>query len=116
VAMVWGVSFVFLRVRLERIPNGLQWAVACLFILVVGMSMAELASAAPTSGGVSNGGLAGQNAKIKHCYVESNHKQLYFWTHSYSSPKWRNLLAWIVGCMSLLYNKLQMISFMSCRC
>jgi len=35
--------------------------------------MAELASAAPTSGG------------------------LYFWTHSYSSPKWRNLLAWIVG-------------------
>ena len=24
--------------------------------------------------------------------------QLYFWTHSFSSPKWRNLLAWIVGC------------------
>ncbi len=61
--MVWGVSFVFLRVRLEKIPIGLQWAVACLFILVVGMSMAELASAAPTSGGVSNGGLAGQNVK-----------------------------------------------------
>lgn len=37
------------------------------------MSMAELASAAPTSGG------------------------LYFWTHSLSSPRWRNLLAWIVG-------------------
>ncbi|KAH9987652.1 amino acid/polyamine transporter I [Russula compacta] len=55
VAMVWG------------------WAIASLFILIVGMSMAELASAAPTSGG------------------------LYFWTHSYSSPKWRNLLAWIVG-------------------
>jgi hypothetical protein len=31
--------------------------------------------------------------------------QLYFWTHSYSSPKWRNLLAWIVGCMLLLYEK-----------
>lgn len=30
----------------------LQWAVASIFILFVGMSMAELASAAPTSGGV----------------------------------------------------------------
>ncbi|KAI1790578.1 APC amino acid permease [Ganoderma leucocontextum] len=54
-AMVWG------------------WVVASTFILFVGMSMAELASAAPTSGG------------------------LYFWTHSFSSPRWRNLLAWIVG-------------------
>ncbi|PCH43032.1 APC amino acid permease [Wolfiporia cocos MD-104 SS10] len=54
-AMVWG------------------WVVASIFILFVGMSMAELASAAPTSGG------------------------LYFWTHSLSSPRWRNLLAWIVG-------------------
>ncbi|CAL1697988.1 unnamed protein product [Somion occarium] len=61
------------------IPNGgpsamvWGWAVASIFILLVGMSMAELASAAPTSGG------------------------LYFWTHSLSSPRWRNLLAWIVG-------------------
>ncbi|KZT05219.1 APC amino acid permease [Laetiporus sulphureus 93-53] len=61
------------------IPNGgpsamvWGWAVASLFILLVGMSMAELASAAPTSGG------------------------LYFWAHSLSSPRWRNLLAWIVG-------------------
>ncbi|KAJ7279031.1 APC amino acid permease [Mycena rebaudengoi] len=54
-AMVWG------------------WAVASIFILFVGMSMAELASAAPTSGG------------------------LYFWTYSLSSPRWRNLLCWIVG-------------------
>jgi len=49
------------------------WAVASLFILCVGMSMAELASAAPTSGG------------------------LYFWTHSLSSPRWRNVLCWVVG-------------------
>ncbi|KAH9973549.1 APC amino acid permease [Lactifluus volemus] len=55
IAMVWG------------------WAIASTFILVVGLSMAELASAAPTSGG------------------------LYFWAHAYSSPKWRNLLAWVVG-------------------
>ncbi|KAM5532681.1 hypothetical protein V8D89_013650 [Ganoderma adspersum] len=54
-AMVWG------------------WAVASIFLLFVGMAMAELASAAPTSGG------------------------LYFWTHTFSSPRWRNLLAWIVG-------------------
>lgn len=24
--------------------------------------------------------------------------KLYFWTHTFSSPRWRNLLAWIVGC------------------
>ncbi|KAJ7079557.1 amino acid/polyamine transporter I [Mycena belliarum] len=61
------------------IPNGggpgmvWGWAVASIFILLVGMSMAELASAAPTSGG------------------------LYFWTWSLSSPRWRNVLCWIVG-------------------
>ncbi|KAI9430293.1 amino acid/polyamine transporter I [Lactarius indigo] len=54
-AMVWG------------------WAVASFFIFIVGLSVAELASAAPTSGGS------------------------YFWTRSLSSPKWHNLLAWIVG-------------------
>lgn len=26
--------------------------------------------------------------------------QLYFWTHSLSSVRYRNILAWIVGCMS----------------
>ncbi|KAL7278617.1 hypothetical protein ACG7TL_007618 [Trametes sanguinea] len=57
----------------QRAFTGLEWLVASIFILFVGMSMAELASAAPTSGG------------------------LYFWTHSLSSPRWRNLLAWIVG-------------------
>ncbi|EPS97278.1 hypothetical protein FOMPIDRAFT_1032033 [Fomitopsis schrenkii] len=63
----------------DSLPNGgpaamvWGWLVASFFILLVGMSMAELASAAPTSGG------------------------LYFWTHSLSSPRWRNLAAWIVG-------------------
>ena len=42
--------------------------------------------------------------------------QLYFWTHSYTSPKWRNLLAWIVGCMLFLYKKLQIVLFLSRRC
>lgn len=49
------------------------WVVGSLFILSVGLSMAELGSAAPTSGG------------------------LYYWAHSLSSPRWRNLLSWIVG-------------------
>ncbi|KAI0668854.1 APC amino acid permease [Trametes maxima] len=69
----------FSSVLVYSIPDGgpsamvWGWLVASIFILFVGMSMAELASAAPTSGG------------------------LYFWTHSLSSPRWRNLLAWVVG-------------------
>ncbi|VDB94224.1 unnamed protein product [Peniophora sp. CBMAI 1063] len=83
---VFGIAFSIIgllpsiaSVLFYSIPNGgpvamvWGWAVASVFILFVGMSMAELASAAPTSGG------------------------LYFWTHSLSSPRWRNLLAWIVG-------------------
>ncbi|KAG0694600.1 amino acid/polyamine transporter I [Suillus ampliporus] len=83
---VFGIAFSIIgllpsiaSVLFYAVPNGgpasmvWGWAVASLFILCVGMSMAELASAAPTSGG------------------------LYFWTHSLSSPRCRNLLAWIVG-------------------
>ncbi|KAN0124703.1 Amino acid/polyamine transporter I [Lactarius tabidus] len=83
---VFGIAFSIVgllpsiaSVLFYSLPNGgpaamvWGWAVASFFILIVGMSMAELASAAPTSGG------------------------LYFWTHSFSSPRWRNLLAWIVG-------------------
>ncbi|KAG2338938.1 amino acid transporter [Suillus weaverae] len=83
---VFGIAFSIIgllpsiaSVLFYAVPNGgpasmvWGWAVASLFILCVGMSMAELGSAAPTSGG------------------------LYFWTHSLSSPRCRNLLAWIVG-------------------
>ncbi|KAJ7682923.1 amino acid transporter [Mycena rosella] len=83
---VFGIAFSIIgllpsiaSVLFYAIPNGggpgmvWGWAVASIFILFVGMSMAELASAAPTSGG------------------------LYFWTYSLSSPRWRNLLCWIVG-------------------
>ncbi|KAL4081536.1 amino acid/polyamine transporter I [Scleroderma yunnanense] len=55
VAMVWG------------------WAVASMFVLSIALSLAELASAAPTAGGV------------------------YFWTYNFASPRWRNVLCWIVG-------------------
>lgn len=51
--------------------------------------MAELGSAAPTSGG------------------------LYYWTFMFSSPRWRCLLAWIVGCQNLLFSILAPISYLS---
>lgn len=83
---VFGIAFSIIgllpsiaSVLFYAIPNGggpamvWGWLVASGFILCVGISMAELASAAPTSGG------------------------LYFWTYTLSSPRWRNLLCWIVG-------------------
>ncbi|KAF8553643.1 amino acid transporter [Imleria badia] len=83
---VFGIAFSIIgllpsiaSILVYSLPNGgpaamvWGWAVASLFILCIGLSLAELGSAAPTSGG------------------------LYFWTHSLSSPRCRNLLAWIVG-------------------
>ncbi|KAF7367937.1 APC amino acid permease [Mycena sanguinolenta] len=50
------------------------WLTAGIFITLVCIAVSELASAAPTAGG------------------------LYYWTHRYASPRSRNLLSWIVGC------------------
>ncbi|KAG1905905.1 amino acid/polyamine transporter I [Suillus fuscotomentosus] len=58
------------------IPNGgpvAMWVFAYPFVLCTGLALAELASAAPTSGG------------------------LYYWTYSLASPRCRNFLSWIVG-------------------
>ncbi|KLO14661.1 APC amino acid permease [Schizopora paradoxa] len=61
------------------IPNGgpialvWGWAVCAFFIFFIALSMAELGSAMPTSGG------------------------LYYWTFSFASPRYRRLLSWIVG-------------------
>ena len=52
----------------------MQWAIAVFFIFFTGLALAELASSAPTSGG------------------------LYYWTWDLASPRWRNLLSWVVGC------------------
>ncbi|CAK7198498.1 GABA-specific high-affinity permease [Sporothrix eucalyptigena] len=56
-------------------PGGMVWswflASGCIFI--VGLAMADLGSAMPTSGG------------------------LYYWTHYYASPKTRNYLSFLVG-------------------
>ncbi|KAG2131546.1 hypothetical protein BD769DRAFT_1386751 [Suillus cothurnatus] len=69
----------FRSVLFNAMPNGgplamvWGWLFACAFIMCIGLAMAELASAAPTSGG------------------------LYYWTHSLASPRCRNFLSWIVG-------------------
>ncbi|KAJ3557761.1 hypothetical protein NM688_g1295 [Phlebia brevispora] len=61
------------------LPNGgtagliWGWTICSFFGTIVACALAELASAAPTAGG------------------------LYFWTFKYASPKWRRLLCWIVG-------------------
>ncbi|KAK4946864.1 GABA-specific high-affinity permease [Elasticomyces elasticus] len=56
-------------------PVGLVWGwfLASGFIFVVGLAMADLGSAMPTSGG------------------------LYWWTHCFASPKTRNALSFLVG-------------------
>ncbi|KAI9571848.1 amino acid/polyamine transporter I [Boletus coccyginus] len=90
---LFGISFSIIgllpsiaAVLVYSIPNGgpvamvWGWTVASFFILCIGLSMAELGSAAPTSGG------------------------LYFWTHSLSSPRCRNLLCWIVGYANTIGN------------
>ncbi|KAG9316271.1 amino acid/polyamine transporter I [Chiua virens] len=60
VSMVWG------------------WAFASFFILFIGIALGELASSAPTSGG------------------------LYYLTYTLSSPRCRNVLCWIVGYASTI--------------
>ncbi|ODQ77943.1 hypothetical protein BABINDRAFT_40474 [Babjeviella inositovora NRRL Y-12698] len=49
------------------------WFVASSFILLIGIAMAELGSAMPTSGG------------------------LYYWTNYYADDKWRKALSYLVG-------------------
>ncbi|KAJ7618134.1 amino acid/polyamine transporter I [Mycena polygramma] len=66
-------------VLFNSLPNGgpsamvWGWAASSVFIMVIAVAMAELSSAAPTSGGV------------------------YYWTYKYSSPRYRNILCWMVG-------------------
>ncbi|KAE8364946.1 amino acid permease-domain-containing protein [Aspergillus caelatus] len=69
------------RVRLSWLaPSTLQgadriagWLAASVFIFIVGLAMADLASAMPTAGG------------------------LYFWTHYFSADRWKNPLSFVVG-------------------
>ncbi|KAF8714403.1 hypothetical protein AX14_012718 [Amanita brunnescens Koide BX004] len=61
-AMVWG------------------WTTCGVFATCIALSLAELGSAAPTSGG------------------------LYFWTFMFSPPKWRHFLSWIVAYCNTIEN------------
>jgi amino acid transporter len=71
--MIWGVRSDF--AYLFSIHADLsKWTVCSIFLSIIALAMAELGSAAPTSGG------------------------LYYWTFMFSSPRWRCLLSWIVGC------------------
>ncbi|KAJ7091131.1 amino acid/polyamine transporter I [Mycena epipterygia] len=49
------------------------WFTCSIFLIFVALAMAELGSAAPTAGG------------------------LYYWTFTFSSPKFRNLFSWLIG-------------------
>ncbi|TRM69185.1 amino acid/polyamine transporter I [Schizophyllum amplum] len=49
------------------------WFTCSIFLIFVGLAMAELGSAAPTAGG------------------------LYYWTFKFSSPRTRKLMSWLVG-------------------
>ncbi|KAJ7845755.1 APC amino acid permease [Mycena leptocephala] len=54
------------------------WATCSVFLMVIAFAMAELGSSAPTSGGV------------------------YYWTYKFSSPRYRNLMCWMVGYLCTL--------------
>ncbi|PYI22191.1 putative GABA permease [Aspergillus japonicus CBS 114.51] len=64
------VGMVWVRNGLTGI---LGWFAASVFIFIVALAMADLASAMPTAGG------------------------LYFWTHYFSGEKWKNPLSFVVG-------------------
>ncbi|KAF8152248.1 amino acid permease-domain-containing protein [Crassisporium funariophilum] len=83
---IFGVSFSVIgllpsmaSVLFYAIPNGggpamvWGWLVGSVFAMFIGLAMSELASAYPTAGG------------------------LYYWTYYLASPRYRNLLCWIVG-------------------
>ncbi|ODQ81646.1 hypothetical protein BABINDRAFT_159909 [Babjeviella inositovora NRRL Y-12698] len=64
-----------LGLGLEGGPAGLVWGwfIASFFILLIGVAMAELGSAMPTSGG------------------------LYYWTNYYANDNWKTFLSFLVG-------------------
>ncbi|OJT12376.1 hypothetical protein TRAPUB_11078 [Trametes pubescens] len=75
IGLVPGIS----SVLVFSLPNGgpvamvWGWAVCSVFLMFVALALAELGSAMPTSGG------------------------LYYWTWTFATPRWRNVLSWIVG-------------------
>lgn len=62
--------------------------------MVIAMAMAELGSAAPTSG----------KTRIFSTELSSDKYAggLYYWTYKYSSPRCRNVLCWMVGYLNTI--------------
>ncbi|KAK0211068.1 APC amino acid permease [Desarmillaria ectypa] len=83
---ILGIAPAFSSVLVYSLPNGgtfamvWSWTVCSIFIAANALAMADLASAAPTSGG------------------------LYYWTSMFSSEKWRCFLCWIVGYSNTISN------------
>jgi amino acid transporter len=73
-------------------PVGLVWGwfLASGFIFIVGLAMGDLASSMPTSGVPNHPFIP----SVLHAHKV---KGLYYWTHYYASPKWRNPLSFLVG-------------------
>ncbi|KAJ6536821.1 amino acid/polyamine transporter I [Mycena capillaripes] len=71
-AMVWG------------------WVVSSVFIMFIAMAMAELGSAAPTSGIIPE-------SVYQSAINKFSIGGVYYWTYKYSSPRYRNILCWMVG-------------------
>ncbi|KAJ7752932.1 amino acid/polyamine transporter I [Mycena metata] len=73
-------------------PVGMVWGwfTCCCFLIIVGLAMAELGSAAPTAGGLWNN-LSFDNLSINSGVFS------YYWTFTFSSPKYRRLLSWLIG-------------------
>ncbi|KAL2814631.1 amino acid transporter [Aspergillus granulosus] len=72
VGMVWVETLRYTSPGWSLTRN-VGWLAASVFIFIVGLAMADLASAMPTAGG------------------------LYFWTHYFSDEKWKNPLSFVVG-------------------
>ncbi|CCM01799.1 uncharacterized protein FIBRA_03866 [Fibroporia radiculosa] len=76
---IFGLFPSIASVLVYALPNGgpvalvWGWAVCSFFLFLITLALAELGSAAPTSGG------------------------LYYWSFKFGSPRWRRLLSWIVG-------------------
>lgn len=90
---VFGISFSIIgifpsiaSVLVYALPNGgpvalvWGWALCAFFLMFITMALAELGSAAPTSGG------------------------LYYWSHKYAPPKWKNFLSWICAYSNTMGN------------
>lgn len=90
---VFGISFSIIgifpsiaSVLVYALPNGgavalvWGWAICSFFLMFITMALAELGSAAPTSGG------------------------LYYWSHKYAPPVWKNFLSWLCAYSNTMGN------------